>query len=124
MKKRRLAALLGLIGLAGVGASASVLVTSPVAAREGEVLLYKFTEGAIQFTVPAGWEVKSDNQGTVKAAPKTGGNAQIAFIALPIASDINSDDRASLFDTLVEKSKFTDLELGNYKDNETLNKMR
>jgi hypothetical protein len=124
MKKRLLSVALGIILLTGVGTSTSVLVTSSAATRQGDASIYKFKEGGIQFTVPAGWEVKPDKEGAVKVSPKTGGNAQIAFVALPIATDLNSDERASLFDTLVEKIKSASLQLGDYRDNETLGGMR
>ena len=124
MKKRLLSVALSVIWLAGTGAAEVVTDTEADAPRQAAASVYKFKEGGIQFTLPAGWEARPDPEGAVKVGPKTGGNAQIAFIALPVAADLNADDKASLFDTLVEKSKSADWQLGEYKDNETMGGMR
>ena len=95
-------ALCFLLSTAGC-APASVLVTSSsgsglAAARQGAAKVYKFTHGGIQFTVPAGWDVKAEKD-SVKVLPKSG-SAQIAFVALPIPATLDKDQRASLFDSL------------------------
>jgi|GEM_PF-4610664 len=119
--------LFGLLFLAGDCANASMLPVTLVsiigpAVRDGDASAYKFTDAGIQFTVPAGWDVKTEKD-SVKVFPK-GHNAQIAFVALPIASDLNSDERESLFDTLSGKAGITELKLGDYADHEKIGGMR
>lgn len=131
MNKRLLSCALGTVLLAGVCSQASIVATSarPVACAastpQGDATTYKLTGGGIQFSVPAGWDVKPDGDDAVKVFPKTGGNVQIAFVALPIATDaISSEDRAGLLETLSGKSGVTDVKLGEYKGNETMGGMK
>jgi hypothetical protein len=130
MNKRLLAGALGTVLLAGVCSQASVLATfarpvTPAASTPQDAAsTYKFTEGGVQFSVPAGWEAKPDGDGAVKVTPKAGGNVQIAFVALPIPTDLNPDERAGLVEKLSGKSGVTDLKLGEYKGNETLGGMK
>lgn len=107
-------------------APAAVLVTPIVSgaasSRQDAAKVFKFTDGGIQFTVPAGWDVKADKD-SVKISPK-GGSAQIAFVALPIPATLDKDERASLFDSLSAKAGITDMKLEDYVDNETMNGMK
>ena len=135
MKKQLLSNMLGAILFTAVCAPASMLFTSCAASpkananqpananRSDEAGVYKFKEAGIQFTVPAAWEARAE-ESAVKVSPKTGGQAQIAFIVLPIATDMSADDRHGLFDAIVEKSKPVDAKLGDYVDNETMGGMR
>ena len=135
MKRRLLSSVLGIILFIAVCAPASVLfaafAASPKAntnqpaktSQPAEAGVYKFKEAGIQFTVPAGWEAKAE-EGAVKVSPKSGGMAQIAFIALPISKDMDDADRADLFNTIVEKSKPAGAKLGDYVANETMGGMR
>src|SRR5947209_6143886 len=101
MSKRLLSCALAAVLLAGVCSQASAVATSarpftPAApTMQDDASTYKFTDGGIQFSVPAGWEVKPDGDGAVKVFPKTGGNVQIAFVALPIATDLNPEEKRS-----------------------------
>ncbi|HKQ07414.1 MAG TPA: hypothetical protein VJ464_19975 [Blastocatellia bacterium] len=135
MKKRPLSSVLGIILLTAVCAPASMLFAARAAnpkantnqpagaSRPAQASVYKFKEAGIQFTVPAGWEAKAE-EGAVKVSPKSGGMAQIAFIALPISKDMSDEDRADLFNTIVEKSKPAGAKLGDYVANETMGGMR
>lgn len=96
------------------------VVSSP--ARQGAAKAYEFTDGGIQFTVPAGWSIKSEKD-SVKVFPK-GGSIQIAFVALTISADIKADEKQSLFDSLSEKAGITDRRLGDYVDNQTMGDMK
>ncbi len=127
MKKQLLTGALCALLSTAVCAPASVLVTSasvptPASARQGTARVYKFADGGIQFTVPAGWDVKADKD-SVKILPKSG-SAQIAFVALPIPTNLDPDDRVSLFDSLSGKAGITDMKLGDYLNNETMNGMK
>ena len=130
MSKRLLSCALAAVLLAGVCSQASAVATSarpftPAAPTMlDDASTYKFTDGGIQFSVPAGWEVKPDGDGAVKVFPKTGGNVQIAFVALPIATDLNPEEKAGLVEKLSAKSGVTDLKLGEYKGNETMGGMK
>ncbi|HEX8719119.1 MAG TPA: hypothetical protein VF736_00625 [Pyrinomonadaceae bacterium] len=93
------------------------------AATQDAATTYKFTDGGVQFTVPAGWEAKPDKgAGAVKVAPTAGGDAQIAFVALP--SELASADRAELVERLGGKAGVTDLKLGEFKGDETMGGMK
>ncbi|HJQ25010.1 MAG TPA: hypothetical protein VKA60_13920 [Blastocatellia bacterium] len=118
MKKQLLSNILGAILLTAICAASLKAATN----RTDEATLYKFKEAGIQFTVPTGWAVEVE-ESAVKVSPKAGGMAQVAFIALPIATDISADDRHDLFDRIVEKSKPADARLGDYVDNETMGGM-
>lgn len=131
MNKRLLSCALGIVLLAGVCLQASVVATSArpstsaASTPQGDASTYKFTGGGIQFSVPAGWDVKPDGDDAVKVFPKAGGNVQIAFVALPIATDsLNPDDKAGLLETLSGKSGVTEMKLGEYKGNETMGGMK
>ena len=100
----------------------SASVTGLASARQGSARVYEFTDGGIQFTVPAGWEVKADKD-SVKILPK-GGSAQIAFVALPIPTNLDKDERSSLFDSLSGKAGIADMRLGDYMPNETMSGMK
>lgn len=121
MKKQVLTGALCALLSTAVCAPASVLVTS-ASARQGAARVYRFTDGGIQFTVPAGLDVKAEKD-SVKVLPKSG-SAQIAFVALPIPTNLNKDERASLFDSLSGKAGITDIKLGDYLNNETMNGMK
>src|SRR5260370_7860855 len=121
MYKRLLSCALGAILLSGLCVQASMSATHAVrvagaaSARHSEVFVYKFSDGGIQVTVPAGWDVKGDAD-TVKLFPK-GQSAQIAFVALGISpTDLNSDQTETLFDSLSGKAGVTDMKLDNYVD--------
>jgi hypothetical protein len=128
MYNRLLSTSLAAILLAGVSAQTSVLtafarpVTSAASARQDGASLYKFNEGGIQFTVPAGWEVKAGDD-FVKVFPKNHG-AQIAFVALPTPANLDADQRADLFDSLSGKAGINDMTLDKYMDDETLGGMK
>lgn len=124
MTKRLISGALGILLLAGICVSGPLPVISPVPARQDNATLFKFKEGGIQFAVPAGWDAKPDNDGSVKVSPKTGGSAQIAFVALPIPGNMSADDKASFFDALVEKTRSADTTFGEYNGNETLGDMK
>ena len=127
MYKQLLSGALGaiLLGLICAEASVSGINTIPsasvVLAWQREASVHKFADGGIQFTVPAGWDVKSEKD-TVKVFPE-GHNAQIAFVSL-IPMDLNSDQRESLFNSLLEKAGITDMTLDVYHDSESLGGMR
>lgn len=107
---------------AGALASTSVTVPSaPVA--QAETSPYKFTEGNIQFTVPAGWELKSE-KGSVTVSPKADSSTRIIFAAVPDAIGLNADERERLLNSLIDKQKSADVKLGNYTDNETIGGIR
>jgi hypothetical protein len=103
-----------LIGLCACAAALSGLIVRPASARQGEASTYKFTEGNIQFTVPAEWDVKSD-KGTVTLSPKAGGG-QVTFSAVPDAVGLNYDERERLLNGLIDKQKGADVKLGDYQD--------
>lgn len=119
MKKQLRLNLLGVI-LFTVICAASPRAHADQSAEAG---VYKFKEAGIQFAVPTGWSVEVEDS-AVKVSPKAGGMAQVAFIALPIATSISASDRRDLFDQIVEKSKPADAKLGDYVDNETMGGMR
>src|SRR5437763_17152601 len=104
MKKQLLSNMLGAILFTAICAPASMLFTSCAANpkantnqpananRSEEAGVYKFKEAGIPFTVPAGWEAKAEAS-AAKASPKTGGQAQTAFIVLPVATDMGAAGR-------------------------------
>src|SRR5205814_1073339 len=47
-----------------------------------------------------------------------------AFVALPIPTNLDGDDRVSLFDSLSAKAGVSDIKLGDYAANETMNGMK
>jgi hypothetical protein len=104
----------------GLGGNTVLTATVPdsfvAPARQDEAKTYKFTDGGIQFTVPAGWETKAKDDGSVKVA-KTGG--QITFVALPIPADMSAADRASLVDDLAKKNNKSwgdEITMSDYKE--------
>src|SRR2546425_10644721 len=117
MNKRLLSVAVGLM-LTGLS---SVNVIS-VSAVQGESSVHKFKDGGIQFILPAGWDTKSEKD-SIKVFPK-GGSIQIAFVALPISTDLKADEKQSLFDSLSEKAGITDVRLGDYVDNQTMGGMK
>jgi len=127
MKKRPLSIALVavlLIGLSAQAATLSAFSDSPASsAGQGDARVYVFAEAAIQFRVPAGWSVRLDSDGNAKVSAKTG-DAQIAFVALPIATDLKPDEREGLLDTLAEKARSADLKLGTYNDSVSLGGMK
>jgi hypothetical protein len=127
MKEQLLTGALCTLLSTAVCAPASVLVTSgtvptPASTRQDAARVYKFRDGGIQFALPAGWDVKADKD-SVKILPKSG-SAQIAFVALPIPTNLDKDERASLFDSLSGKAGITDMKLDDYVDNETMSGMK
>src|SRR6185369_9100988 len=127
MKEELLRGALCTLLSAAICAAASVSVSSAVISshtvtRQDAARVYKFKDGGIQFTVPAGWDIRADND-SVKVSPK-GGSAQIAFVALPIPANLAREERASLFDSLAEKAGITDMKPGGYVDNETMGGMK
>lgn len=124
MNKRLLSGAMSALLVAGMCACATALtslIAHSVSAQQAEASTYKFTEGNIQFTVPAGWDVKAE-KGTVTVSPKTGGG-QITLSSVPDAIGLNSDERERLLNSMAEK-KSADLKLGVYGDNETVNGLR
>lgn len=95
---------------------------SAASSQQAEASTYKFTEGNIQFTVPAGWEVKPEN-GAVTVSPKAG-SAQMTFSAVRDAIGLNSDERERLLNSLIEKQKPADVQLGIYQDSQMIGDMR
>jgi len=107
---------------AAVVSVSSAAISGHTVTRQDAARVYKFKDGGIQFTVPAGWDVKAEKD-SVKVLPK-GGAAQIAFVALPIPTDIEKVERVSLFDSLAAKAGITDMKPGGYVDNETMGGMK
>lgn len=127
MKKQLITGACCVLLSAAACAPAAILVTSTTvsglaSSRQDTARVYKFKDGGIQFTVPAGWDIKTEND-SVKVSPK-GGSAQIAFVALPIPATLDKDERASLFDSLSAKAGITDMKFEDYVDNETMNGMK
>lgn len=127
MTKQLLASALCTLFWTAVCAPASVLLTSasvssPAAAGQSAAKVHEFTDGGIQFNVPAGWDVKAEKD-SVKIMPKDGG-AQIAFVALGLPTSLGKDERTSLFNSLSEKAGITDMKPGPYVDNETIGDMK
>jgi hypothetical protein len=89
---------------------------------QGKTSVHKLEEAGIQFTVPAGWEAKADKD-SVKVMPKATHDAQVAFIPLPIPTDMKAEEKDDLFNSLVGKSGIDNQTLGEYKGRESLSGM-
>jgi hypothetical protein len=115
----------GAVLLGSVCVAASVPAANAVSfgsAGQGKSSVHKMEEAGIQFTIPAGWEAKSDKD-SVKVVPKATHDAQVAFITLPIPTDMKAEEKDDLFNSLVGKSGIDNQTLGEYKGRESLGGM-
>jgi len=76
-----------------------VIGTFVVAAKpQGSVNVQKIAEAGIQFTVPAGWSVEKDKNGTVTVSKKENdGYVVIALTSLPTDPSLTLDKEFTLF---------------------------
>ena len=76
-----------------------VMGTFVVAAKpQGSVNVQKIPEAGIQFTVPAGWSVEKDKNGTVTVSKKENdGYVVIALTSLPTDPSLTLDKEFTLF---------------------------
>ena len=104
-----------------VGAMLLVSLCTPLGwAGQGKSSVHKLEEAGIQFTVPAGWDVKAEKDG-VKVVPRETHNAQVAFIPLPIPADMSAEQKEELFNSEAGKSGVSEQTLGDYKGHESVN---